>query len=258
MSFWEHLEALRGVLFRIGVVLLLLMIACFLAMRPIFDRVILWPCRADFPLYRVFGFVKGDGELLPDLSGADFNVELINIKLGTQLFTHLSLSLWMAVAIAFPFIIYMLWRFVSPGLYEHERRGARKAFLFGNVMFYLGVAVGYFVVFPLALRFLSQYSLSGQIDNSLTLDSYMDNFYTITVSMGCVFELPLLAWMLGRMGLLKRSFFRRNRRYAIFALAVLASLITPTSDLFTLAIVFVPLYSLWEFSALLVPRETKG
>jgi len=146
---------------------------------------------------------------LPNLSNADFSVKVINITLGSQLMTHLSASLWMALAFSFPLIIYLLWGFISPGLYENERRGARKAFLFGNVMFYLGVLVGYFIVFPLALRFLSEYQLSASIENTLTLDSYMDNFYSIIVALGVVFELPLLAWMLGKMGLLKRSFLQK-------------------------------------------------
>jgi sec-independent protein translocase protein TatC len=254
MTFWDHLDELRGVLFRIAGVVIGLSVALFFVMRWLFDHVIMWPCRADFPLYSMLSFVKGDGEFLPNLANDNFSVSIVNINLGTQLMTHLSASMWLAVALSFPIIIYLIWRFVSPGLYEHERRGARKAFVFGNVMFYLGVAVGYFIVFPLALRFLSQYQLSAAITNTLTLDSYMDNFYSIIVAMGVVFELPLLVWMLGKMGLIDRSFFKKYRRHAIVALAALAAFITPTSDVFTLAIVFAPLYALYELSAHLVPR----
>lgn len=254
MSFWGHLQALRSVLLRIAVVVVALAIGFFFIMPWFFDHVILWPCRADFPLYRALDFMQGEGRWMPDMGSSDFSIQLINIKLGTQLMTHFSSSLWVSLSVAFPLVVYMLWRFVSPGLYEKEKRGARKAFLFGNGMFYLGTLTGYFVVYPLALRFLSQYSLSEGISNQLTLDSYMDSFYTIVVSMGLVFELPLVAWMLGKMGLIDRSFFTRNRRYAIFGLLVLAALITPTSDIFTLTVVFIPLYGLWEFGAFLVPR----
>jgi sec-independent protein translocase protein TatC len=256
MTFWDHLDALRGVLFRIVGVVIGLAIAMFFVMRWFFDHIIMWPCRADFPLYSMLSFMQGDGDFLPNLSNTNFSVKVINISLGTQLMTHLSASLWLAFAFSFPIIIYLLWSFVSPGLYENERRGARKAFLFGNIMFYLGVLVGYFVVFPLALRFLSQYQLSPTIENTLTLDSYMDNFYGIILAMGIVFELPLVAWLLGRIGLLKRSFFKKYRRHAIVALTALAAFITPTSDIFTLAIVFAPLYALWELSAFLVPSST--
>ena len=168
--------------------------------------------------------------------------------------TQMSASLWLAFIIGFPIVIYLLWTFVRPGLYERERRGARRAFLWGNAMFYAGCAVGYFIVFPLALRFLSQYSLSDRITNTITLDSYMDTFYLLTLAMGVLFELPLLAWMLGRMGILKRGFFSRSRRYAIVVILVISAIITPTSDLFTLMIVFLPVYALWEASAMLVPK----
>ncbi len=122
-------------------------------------------------------------------------------------------------------------------------------------MFYLGVGVGYFVVFPLALRFLATYSLSPGIESMVSLDSYMDNFFTLILVMGVVFELPLLAWLLGKMGFLTRGFFRKYRRHAIVILLIAAGLITPTGDPFTLFAVFIPIYALWEFSATLVPPE---
>lgn len=254
MSFWRHLAELRGVLVRIFVILIVLVIALFCCMRWIFENIITAPCSQDFATYKFFGFISGDGDWLPDLGSTGFQVDLISINLTSQFMTQMSASLWLAFIIAFPIVIYQLWTFVRPGLYERERRGARRAFLWGNVMFYAGCAVGYFIVFPLALRFLSQYSLSDRITNTITLDSYMDTFYLLTLAMGVLFELPLLAWMLGRMGVLKRGFFNRTRRYAIVIILIISSIITPTSDLFTLMIVFLPIYGLWELSALLVPR----
>ena len=149
----------------------------------------------------------------------------------------------------------MLWGFVAPALSDHEKRGITRAFIFGNIMFYLGVAVGYFLVFPLALRFLADYRLSDAIRPIVSLDSYMDNFFTLLLMMGAVFELPLLAWLLGKMGILTRGFFGRYRRHAIVALLIVAALITPTGDPFTLFIVFIPIYALWEMSARLVPVD---
>lgn len=258
MSFWEHFEELRGVIFRIAILVLVLGTAAFCVMRPFFDYVILAPCHGDFPTYSMLGFLKGDGDFLPDLSATDFNVPLMTINLGSQFMTHLSASIWLAVTVAFPIIIWLLWRFVAPALYEKERRGATRAFVFGLVLFYLGVLVGYFIVFPLALRFLSTYQLSPDIAVNLALDSYMDTFYMIMIAMGVVFEIPLLAWMLGRIGLLTRRFFKKYRRYAIVISAALAALITPTSDVFTLLVVFIPVYGLWELSSFLVPKQTDG
>lgn len=253
MSFWAHLDALRGVIFRAIVVLFVAAVALFAFMPWIFDNVILAPCDSGFIVYSWFdrlaqaipGIDLGDG-------ASDFKVELINIRLASQFLIHMSASCWLALVVSFPVIIYLFWGFVKPGLYEHERRGARMAFLFGNLMFFIGVGVGYFLVFPLTVRFLSGYQLSELIPNQISIDSYMDTFITVVMMMGLVFELPLLAWLLGRMGLLHRSFFNTYRRHAIVALLILAAVITPTGDPFTLFVVFAPIYMLWEFSAFLV------
>ena len=255
MTFWEHFEELRGVIFRIMLLVVALTIIAFCVMRPFFNYVLLAPCRPDFPTYKLLGFVRGDGNILPDLGNGENGVSLMTIKLGSQFMIHMSASLWLALIVGLPMIIWLLWRFVSPALYERERQGAQKAFLSGMGLFYIGVLVGYFVIFPLALRFLSNYQLSKDISVNLTLDSYMDTFYTILLSMGIVFEIPLLSWMLGKIGILDRSFFKRYRRHAIVLAALLGAIITPTSDIFTLVIVFVPIYGLWEFSALLVPKS---
>ncbi len=252
-GFWDHVDALRGVLLRCALTVALLAGALFAVMPWIFDNVILAPCRPDFPLYRWLGHISswwGAGDM------EELHVELINIRLASQFFIHMSTSLWLALALAFPIVIYQLWRFVAPGLYENEKRGARKAFLAGNAMFYLGVAAGYFLVFPLTLRFLAQYQLSAMIPNQVSLDSYMDNFLVLILVMGIIFELPLVCWMLGRMGLLHRSFFTAYRRHAIVGLMALAAVVTPTGDPFTLMVVFLPIYLLWESGALLIPKDS--
>ncbi len=255
MSIWGHLDALRGVLVRILASIAVAAVAFFVAMPWIFDHVITAPCTDDFPLYRTLSFIRGDGTWVPNMQAQGFHVELINIQLASQLMVHMSASLWCAFIVCFPLVLWQLWTFVSPGLYEHEKRGAGKAFLLGNLMFYLGMAVGYFVVFPLALRFLADYQLSDKIANTVSLTSYTDTFFMLVLMMGLVFELPLLAWLLGKMGLLRRSFFGHYRKYAICAILILAGIITPTSDLMTLFLVFLPVYLLWESSALLVPRS---
>ncbi len=253
MSFWGHLDALRVVLMRIAFVVISLAIVAFCFMPWIFEHVITAPCTDDFPLYHALSFVRGDGTWIPDMASSGFHVELINIELASQFIVHMSASIWLAFVVAFPIVLWQLWTFVAPGLYPHERRGAGKAFLAGNAMFYLGIAVGYFMVFPLALRFLADYQLSDRIANTVSLTSYMDTFFMLVLMMGLVFELPLLAWLLGRMGLLRRGFFSRYRKYAAVGILALAGIITPTSDLMTLFMVFVPVYALWEASAMLVP-----
>ena len=255
MSFWDHLDVLRGVLIKIAVVLVAMAIVFFVLMPSIFDNIILAPCKGNFVLYRIFEKVTAGVPGLPQFQAEGFHVELINIKLASQFFIHMSTSFWLALVFSFPIVIYLLWSFVSPALYEHEKRGIKRAFAFGNLMFFLGVAVGYFVVFPITLRFLADYHVSAMVPNQISLDSYMDTFLMLIFIMGIVFELPLLAWLLGKIGVLKRSFFKKYRRHAIVVLLILAALITPTGDPFTLTVVFLPIYFLYEMSAWLVKND---
>ncbi len=257
MSFWDHLDALRGVIIRAAAVFLVLAVASFCVMPWVMDHVVLAPCRPDFPLYRLLDSIAAASPFLGVFDSAEpFEINVMSLQLTTQFFVHMSGACWMGAVLGFPAIIYILWSFVAPALYDHERSGIRRAFIFGNLMFYAGVTVGYLLVFPLALRFLATYSLSGNIETVVSLDSYMDNFFTLILVMGAVFELPLLCWLLGKMGLMTRSFFGKYRRHAIVALLIAAGLITPTGDPFTLFAVFIPLYGLWELSGRLVPRES--
>ncbi len=255
MSFWDHIDALRSVLIRIALVLVLVTLGLFYLMPAIFDSVILAPCHGDFALYRLFENITSSVSWLPQFSTDGFHVELINIKLASQFFIHMSTSFWLALVLTFPFVLYQLWTFVSPALYPNEKRGVRLAFFIGCLMFFLGVAVGYYVVFPVTLRFLADYHVSQMVPNQISLDSYMDTFLMLIFVMGIIFELPLVAWLLGSLGALHRGFFRKYRRHAVVVLLVLAAIITPTGDPFTLMVVFLPIYLLYEVSAYLVPQD---
>lgn len=257
MSFWDHLEELRHTLFKIGGVLVVFAIAFFIFMPDIFDNIILAPCKGDFVLYQLFENITKKFPSLPQFSTEGFKVELININLASQFFIHMTTSLWLAVVFAFPFIVWFLWNFIKPALYENERRGSERAFLLGVTMFFLGVAVGYFVVFPITLRFLAEYKVSELVPNQISLNSYMDNFLMLIFIMGIVFEMPLVAWLLSKMGFLHREFFAQYRRHAVVVLLILAAFITPTGDPFTLCIVFLPLYLLYELSSYFVSPTPK-
>ena len=255
MSFWDHIDALRGVLVRMVVVLVAVTLGLFFVMPSIFDRVILAPCHGDFVLYRLFEQMTASVPWLPQFTTAGFEVELINIKLASQFFIHMSSSFWLALVLTFPLMLYFLWTFIAPALYPREKRGVKTAFLIGCLMFFLGVAVGYFVVFPVTLRFLADYHVSQLVPNQISLDSYMDTFLMLIFVMGVIFELPLVAWLLGSLGALHRGFFRTYRRHAVIVLLALAAIITPTGDPFTLMVVFLPIYLLYEVSAYLVPKS---
>lgn len=251
MSFWEHLDALRSVLIKIVVLLVVLTVALFIAMPSIFDSIILAPCDGSFVLYRTLARLAASIPGCPQVSTEGYHVNLINIQLSSQFFVHMSTSFWLALVLGFPCVIYLLWTFVEPALYANEKRGARRAFLLGNLMFFVGVAVGYFIVFPVTLRFFADYHVSELVPNQISLDSYMDTFLMLVFMMGVVFEFPLVAWVMGRMGVLHREFFREYRRHAVVALLVFAAIITP-ADPFSMVVVFIPIYGLFELSSFLV------
>jgi sec-independent protein translocase protein TatC len=257
MTFWDHLDDLRKILFRIAAFVTIVATIFFMYMKELFDNVILAPTRNDFFLYKWMNGMSGKLPIFPDFCIGPFEVKIININLSTQFFIHISTSFWLALVFSFPFVIYQLFVFVKPALYSHERKNAGGAFLFGNILFYIGVAVGYLMVFPLTLRFLAGYQLSSYIENSVSLDSYMDSFLMLCFIMGLVFELPLLSWILSQIGILKRSFFNKFRKHAIVILLILAAFITPSGDPFTLMVVFLPIYMLWEISALVVKKDSK-
>jgi len=255
MTFWDHLDELRKILFRIAAFVAILSLVFFTYMKELFDHVILAPTRNDFFLYEWMNEMSKRFPIFPDFCVGNFQVKIININLSSQFFIHMSTSLWLALVAGFPFVIYQLFIFVKPALYSHEQKNAGWAFLFGNLLFYIGVAVGYLMVFPLTLRFLAGYQLSSFIENSVSLDSYMDNFLMLCFIMGLVFELPLLSWLLSQIGILNRGFFNKFRKHAVVILLIIAAVITPSGDPFTLMVVFLPIYMLWEISALVVKRK---
>ena len=254
MSFWDHLEELRWSLMRVIIALGIFLIGWFSIMPAIFKDFVLGPTNSNFFLYKFLANLSNLGGILPDFGSDKFSVEIININVASQFMTHISTSLWFAFVSTFPYLIYELWKFIRPALYPNEKKYIGFAFLFGTFMFYLGCAVGYSVVFPFTFRFLTEYQLSDTIINQISLNSYMDNFMLLVMMMGIVFELPMMVWILSRMGIINRSFLKKYRKHAVVVLLVLAAFITPTGDPFTLMTVFLPLYLLYEFGIILAKK----
>jgi sec-independent protein translocase protein TatC len=259
MSFWDHLEELRWVLFRIVIALLVLAVGCFVVMPWVFDNVILAPAKPDFFLYRHLCNLSQAVSFIPDFCNDDFNIDMVNYDLTAPFFRHMTTSFWMSILFLCPYILFEIWRFISPALYEYEKKKVRWVFVFGSVMFFIGCVVGYSLIFPTTLRFLYTYphTLSDAIRQQVSLDSYMDNFLILVLAMGLVFELPLISWLLSQIGILKKSFFSTYRRHAIVIMLIAAAIITPTGDPFTLALFFFPLYGLYELSIFFVKPDEK-
>lgn len=255
MSFWDHLEELRWVLLRVVIALIVFAVGAFIVMPWLFDNVIMAPTRSDFFLYQWICEITRKIPFIPDLSEQQFNVDMISIGMAEQFFRHISTSFWVALILLLPYILFEIWKFISPALYENEKKSVRWVFLFGSIMFFIGCLVGYSIIFPMALRFLSGYSLSDVITNQLTLDSYMGYFLTLIMIMGLVFEMPLMSWLLSQVGILRKSFFKKYRRHAIVFFLFIAAIITPTGDPFNLSLVFLPMYGLYELSIFLVKPD---
>lgn len=227
MTFWDHLEELRHCILRmLAVVVVFAMLA--------------------------FGFK--DELFAIVLAPKDPAVQLINTELTSQFMVHMMISFYAGIIAATPYIIYELYKFVSPALYANERRYATRIVGSGYLMFMLGALFSYYVVFPFTFRFLGNYQVSADVENLISLSSYIDTFVVLSLMMGVVFELPVVSWFLGKLGLLNRDLMHRYRRHAIVVILIVAAVITPTSDAFTLLIVSVPIYILYELSTLVVPK----
>ena len=240
-TFWGHLDELRWVLLRSLAVVVIVAVALVCLKEWLF-AIVLAPHSADFITYRLMG-------------AEPFSVDLINTELTEQFMTHMRVAFYGALLFALPYVLYELFRFVSPGLYANERRAAVWVVASSYVMFALGTAVNYFIVFPFTLRFLGTYQVSPDVTPMLTLQSYIDMLISMSFVMGVVFELPVLCAILGRAGMLSGRVMRRYRRHAVIAILVVAAIITPTTDIFTLMIVSLPIWLLYEASILLVPRK---
>lgn len=243
-TFWEHLDELRGCLIRAGVVTVVCALVAFFFKDELF-RVVLAPKQSDFVTYRLLDGINGwgTGSVTPSQG---FFVKLINTDLAEQFVIHMKTALYAGLFCASPYIIYLLFRFVSPALYVHERRYAVRIVGVGYAMFLLGTALNYFLIFPFTFRFLGTYQVSAEVENTITLQSYMDTLLMMTLMMGIVFEIPVLCGLLARIGVLRATFMKRYRRHAIVLILVVAAIITPTSDVFTLLLVSVPMWLLYE------------
>ena len=242
LTFWDHLDVLRSSLIRMAVAVAVLAVAAFVLKEQLFS-VVLAPRSSDFVTYRLLGVTP-------------FHLHLMNTGLTEQFMIHMRTALYAGLLAASPYVLYELFRFVSPGLYQNERRYAGWIVGAAYVMFLVGTLVNYFVVFPLTVRFLGTYQVSPDVANMLTLQSYVDTLLGMSLVMGVVFEMPVVCGLMGRMGLLTDQWMNDYRRHAIVAILVVAAIITPTTDVFTLFVVALPIYLLYEVSIWIV-RITK-
>ena len=238
LTFWDHLDELRAVLIRILVITAIAAVAAFCLKEELF-AVVLAPRSSDFITYRVMGVEP-------------FCINLMNTGLTEQFMIHLRTALYAGVLVALPYILYQLFRFVSPALYDHERRYAMLLVGSGYMMFMMGTLLNYLLIFPLTVKFLGTYQVSPDVANMLTIQSYIDTLLMMNFVMGIVFELPVVCWLLGKMGLVTAPIMSQWRRHAVVVILIVAAIITPTTDAFTLFLVALPIWLLYEMSIWIV------
>lgn len=253
-SFWDHLDELRDILIRMIIALLLCSVVAFCFKDFIFN-IILAPQDGGFVTYRLLERVASVLGSTGSGIAEGMSVRLINTGLAHQFLIHVKTSLYVGFMASSPYILYQLFRFVSPALYRQEKRYAQWLVICGFLMFLLGIMLAYFLIFPLTFRFLGTYQVSSAIENTVTIASYLDTLITISLSMGLVFEIPVVCWIMARMGLVSACMMKKYRRHVVVILLVLGAIITPTADVFTLMLVSLPMWLLYELSILIVGKS---
>ena len=254
MSFLEHLEELRWHIVRSAVSVLVLAIIAFIFNKFIFDFILLAPKNPDFFTNRMLCRVA---EKLhsPDLCINSIPMNIQNIKMAGQFSATIMVSLYVGLVIAFPYVIWEMWRFISPALYENERKYARGSVASISIMFFIGALFGYYLIIPLTIHFLGGWQASSEIITTVDLASYFSISY-IPFATGIIFELPILMVFLTKAGIITPSFMVRYRKHAIIVLMILAAIITPP-DVLSMMLVMLPLMLLYEVSIILTKRVAK-
>lgn len=252
-TFWEHLDELRGVIFRsIGLILFFTIIA-FSFKNILFDIIILGPKNSDFITYR--GLCKiGHLLSLNFLCLDPVSIKLINISLAGQFMSHMTLSVMAGFVLSSPFIVWLFWRFIKPALTEKELRNTQGAVFIISGLFILGVLFSYFIAVPLMINFLGNYQVSESVTNQIALTSYTSAVTSICFLMGLIFEFPVIVLFLTKIGIVTPDFLSRYRKHTIVTILIIAGMITPSPDIFSQLVVSVPLYLLYELSLQLSKR----
>lgn len=253
LTFGGHLEVFRKMLFRILIVVIVLatMIFCF---KTETFRIILAPHKSDFCTFSLIESIfKSIGV---NFQFTEYNVPLINTELSAQFMTHITVSCILAVLLSSPYIVFELFKFISPALYEREKKYSYLVAAVVYLLFIIGLLMSYFVLFPISFQFLATYQVDEEIVNTINLDSYISTFTTLTFMMGVVFQLPVFCFILGKMGLIDADLLKKYRSYAFIIIMIIAAIITPP-DLFTFILVTIPIYGLYELSILVLKKFAK-
>ena len=249
MSFFDHLDELRKVIFRSLVAIIIIASMVYLSSRFIFEEIIFGPLSKDFITFRLFCEHLG-------MCFESTNIALKTNQLTEAFFVDLKVSFYIGVIASFPYIFYQLWGFIKPGLYDTEQKVTKGVVFVCSMLFFTGVAIGYFILSPFAIKFLGNYVVASIIANEVTLSSYVASMTMFIIPSGVMFQLPLVVYFLAKLGLITPTFMRNYRKHAFVTILILAAILTPP-DILTQFMIGVPIYGLYELSIFIAARETK-
>lgn len=253
MTFSGHLDVFRKMFARILCVVIVLAIIIFCFKKETFS-ILLAPHNYDFCTFQwIEKFLNKFGW---NFHFKEYHIPLISTELSCQFMTHITVSCLLATLLSAPYILFELFKYISPALYESEKKYSYIVASVIYILFLIGLLMSYFIIFPISFQFLATYQVDEEVVSTITLDSYVCTFITLTFMMGIVFQLPVFAFILGKMGLIDANTFKQHRAYAFVIILIIAAIITPP-DLFTLIMVAIPIYGLYELSILVLRRWPK-
>ena len=248
MGFFDHIEALRWHIMRSAIAVVAFSFIAFTQKKFIFDFLLFGPTRADFPTNKLFCWLESNYTFFQGLCIQDAKFTFINTDITGQFMLHIQMSLYVGAIAAFPYIFWELWRFVKPALHEREIRNTRGIVFITSLLFTIGCLFGYFVIAPFSLNFLIQYQATAIVQNMIDINSYIGLLITMTIPTGILFELPMLVFLLTKLGILTPDFMRNGRKAAYVAILIVVAIITPQGDVTSLLLISTPILILYELS----------
>lgn len=248
MSFFDHLDVLRKHLIRASLAIIVFSGVAFAYYDFIFDKIIMGPKSPEFWTYRTMCMLAEKFNLGADFCITKIPFTIINTEMAGQFTLQLNSSLMIGIILGFPYLLFEIWLFVKPALHLKERKSASGFTFYATLLFLVGIMFGYYVIAPLSISFLADYNVSDVINNMITIDSYLSTIATLTIGSGVIFELPIIIYILSKLGIMTPKFMRSSRRYATVIILIIAAIVTPTPDLLTMLTVSFPLFLLYEVS----------
>jgi len=248
MGFFDHIEALRWHIMRSAIAVVAGALIAFTQKKLIFDYLLFGPTNAQFPTNRFFCWLENNYTFFQGLCIKDAKFTFINTDITGQFMLHIQMALYVGAIGAFPYVFWEIWRFIKPALHEREIRNTRGIVFITSMLFTIGCLFGYFIIAPFSINFLVQYQATSIVLNMIDINSYIGLLITMTIPTGILFELPMLVYLLTKLGILTPEFMRKGRRISYVAILVVVAIITPQGDVTSLLLISAPIFLLYELS----------